>query len=336
MSVQKLAVIGVGNWGQNLLRNFCALLGEKRVIACDKDSQRLQKVQRQYPRLGVATDPLEVLHNPQVEAVAIATPAITHYELARQALTAGKHTFVEKPLALRAAEAEELIALAEKDKRVLIVDHLLEYHPVVEQLKQLIDNGELGELFYLYSQRLNFGVVRTEENALWSLGPHDISVMLFLLGREPKRVWAYGACYLQEGMEDVIFACLEFPQAITAHLHLSWLNPVKVRKLVVIGSQKMAVFDDAASQKLILFDKRATKGRNGFVLQDEGTHPVSLEAAEEPLRAVCKHFLNCIESGERPRSDGQDGLRVLRVLEAVQHSLAKGGQRVSFQEGEIL
>jgi UDP-2-acetamido-3-amino-2,3-dideoxy-glucuronate N-acetyltransferase len=327
----KLAIVGVGNWGKNLLRNFSLLLGEERVIACDADAKRLQEIRSQYPHVSMASDLSALLNDPRVEAVVIATPVVTHFELARQALLAHKHVFVEKPIAMCSSEAQELISLAERERRVLMVDHLLEYHPAVERLQKLIQNRELGEIFYLYSQRLNLGIVRTEENALWSLAPHDISVMLYLLGQEPRRIQAQGACYLQKTIEDIVFATLEFPGGVLGHLHLSWLDPQKVRKLVVAGSRKMAIFDDTASQKLVLASKCATKTSHGFSLSDGGIQALPIET-REPLRAACEHFLEKIERKERPRSDGHDGLRVLRVLEAAQRSLNQDGRSVALEE----
>ena len=329
-SLKGLAVLGVGRWGQNLLRTFCKLLGEERVMACDLSQKRLQAVARQYPHVHTTTDFESVLRDPRVEAVAIATPAVTHAELAREALRSGKHTWVEKPLALSVREAERLIEQAEGAERVLMVDHLLEYHPAVEALRGLIQDGALGEVYYVHSQRLNFGVVRTEENALWSLAPHDISVILYLLEEEPQRVRAEGAVYLQEGIEDVVLLTLEFSRSLS-HVHVGWLYPQKMRRLVVVGSEGMAVFDDVAPTKLVVHGKRALsprkeegkekeRKRRGVHLEDRGSRSVALDE-KEPLQAAAEHFLRCIERGEQPRSDGRDGLRVLRVLEAAQRSL---------------
>lgn len=328
----KLAIVGVGNWGKNLLRNFCSLLGEERVIACDTDPKRLHELRTHYPKIHTISDFSELLENSLVDALVIATPVVTHYDLARQALLAGKHVFVEKPIALRSSEAQQLIDLAEQKKRVLMVDHLLEYHPAVERLKQIIQNGDLGDIFCLYSQRLNLGVIRTEENALWSLAPHDISVMLYLLDKEPVRVHAHGACYLQKDIEDMVFVTLEFSDSVLGHVHASWLDPQKVRKLIVIGSKKMAIFDDTTQQKLVLLNKFATRGDRGLALHDEGAQAVPIEA-QEPLQRACEHFLSCIEQGERPRSDGHDGLRVLRVLEAAQSSVGAYGRTPLLQRG---
>jgi len=324
----KLAVVGVGNWGKNLLRNFCALLGEERVIACDTDPKRLHELRTHYPKIHTISDFSKLLENSLVDALVIATPVVTHYDLARQALLAGKHVFVEKPMALRSAEAEELIGLAEQKKRVLMVDHLLEYHPVVERLKQIVQNGDLGDIFCLYSQRLNLGVIRSEENALWSLAPHDISVMLYLLEKEPVRVRAHGASYLQEDIDDMVFVTLEFPDKILGHIHASWLDPQKVRKLVVIGSKKMAVFEDTSPTKLVVFNKYAVRADGRFLPRDEGTLPIPVDQGE-PLQGACAHFLECIERGEQPRTDGHDGLRVLRVLEAAQRSLDCQGAAIT-------
>jgi UDP-2-acetamido-3-amino-2,3-dideoxy-glucuronate N-acetyltransferase len=331
----KLAVIGVGHWGKNLLRNFCALLGPERVVACDQDPKRIGDISSQYPDVQILTDAQAVFDDPTVGAVVIATPVVTHYELASQALRAQKHVFVEKPIAMRSSEAHELIALAEQTRRVLMVDHLLEYHPAVERLHQLIRNGELGEIFYLYSQRLNLGIIRTEENALWSLAPHDISVMLYLLEEEPQRVWAHGASYLQEQIEDMALIILEFASGVRAHVHVSWLDPHKTRKLVVVGRKRMAIFDDTSSEKLFLFDKYVVRADGRLLPHDEGAHSISVPN-DEPLRKVCEHFLQCIERGERPRSDGRDGLRVLRVLEAAQRSLDSHGAPITLAEASRL
>nr|BAL55475.1 oxidoreductase, Gfo/Idh/MocA family/transferase hexapeptide repeat protein [uncultured Acetothermia bacterium] len=302
-------------------------MGEERVVACDADPKRLQELRAQHPSILTVSDFAALLDDAHLDAVVIATPVVTHYELARRALLAGKHVFVEKPIALCSQEAQELIELAERNECVLMVDHLLEYHPAVERLKQLVQSGDLGEIFCLYSQRLNLGVIRTEENALWSLAPHDISVMLYLLEQEPVRVHAHGACYLQKEIEDMVFVTLEFSKNILGHVHASWLDPQKIRKLVVIGSKKMAIFDDTAQQKLIVLNKFATRKDRSFVLHDEGVHAVPIEA-QEPLQRACEHFLRCIERGEQPRSDGRDGLRVLRVLEAAQRSLDSEGAAV--------
>lgn len=327
----KVAIVGAGNWGKNLVRVFCEALGEESVTVCDLDRERLQVIEERHPHVVLTGDPGAVLADRGVEAVVIATPAVTHFELAKWALSAGKHVLVEKPLAMEISQAEALIGLAEQVDRTLMVDHLLEYHPAVEELKRLIQEGEFGQIYCLYSQRLNLGVVRTEESALWSLGPHDISVFLYLLGQEPLRVSAHGGSYLQREIEDLVFLNLEFPQGVMAHAHLSWLDPRKVRKVVLVGSHRMGVFDDTAQEKLLLFDRRAEQVEGGFQLHTGETHAIELKSKEEPLKRMATHFLESIQNNIRPRSDGQDGLRVLRVLTAAQRSLEGGGRPVSLE-----
>lgn len=331
--MNKLAVVGIGNWGKNHLRTFVSLLGENCVIACDTDTGCLERAQAQYPQLETTTQIGDVLGNSSIDAVVIATPAVTHFDLAKKALEAGKHVLVEKPIALRVEEAEELIELADHQCRRLMVDHLLEYHPAVEEMKQCIDRGELGEIYYLYSQRLNLGVIRTEENALWSLGPHDLSVILYLLGKEPARVSAHGSAYLQKesGIHDVVFLNLGFPDGVIAHAHLSWLDPHKIRKITAVGNRKTVVFDDMAREKLKVFDKRVERTVGGFQLYVGEDNTVELESEEEPLKRMARHFLESIKDNTRPRSDGRDGLRVLRVLAAAQRSLEEGGKPVRLE-----
>jgi len=338
METGKLAIVGIGNWGKHLLRNFSQILGEEQIICYDVSEQRLEEAKEQYPAVSIALDFSSILENKSVLAVVIATPAVTHYSLAKRVLEAGKHVLVEKPLAMSIEEAEELIRLAQMLRRKLMVDHLLEYHPAVEEMKRIMQRGELGQIFYLYSQRLNLGIVRTEENALWSLGPHDISVILYLLEEEPLQVAAQGGVYLQRKMsiEDVVFVSLIFRSGTMANLHLSWLDPYKVRRVVVVGSKKMLVFDDMEEQaKLKLKTYGAIRigskdSEYKFQIKDEGMTVLPL-APGEPLRKMCLHFLECIEQDKSPRSDGYDGLRVLRVLEAAQKSLKAGGKPIKLK-----
>lgn len=326
----RLAIIGTGNWGRNHARVFAELIGEADVVACDLDADRLKALQDCHPGIHTVTDPGLVLADQGVAAVVIASPAVTHFTLARQALEAGKHVLVEKPLALALDEAAKLIALADRENKILMVDHLLEYHPAVEEMDLLIREGRLGEIYYLYSQRINLGVVRTEENALWSLGPHDISAFLFILEQEPVRVSARGGAYLQQGVEDVVFLDLEFADGVRAHAHLSWLDPQKVRRITVVGSKKMMVFDDMAEEKLQVFDRYATPVDKGFQVHRGDGRVISVPP-EEPLRKMATHFLDCIKSNTTPRSDGRGGLRVLRVLAAAQRSLEEGGRPVELE-----
>jgi predicted dehydrogenase len=321
--MNKLAMVGIGNWGKNHLRTFVSLLGENRVIACDTDTGRLERAQAQYPRLETTTQIGDVLSDSSIDAVVIATPVVTHYDLAKAALSAGKHVLVEKPITLRSSEAEELIALSEHEEKILMVDHFLEYHPAVTALKRLVKEGTLGNLLHLTSQRLNLGVIRSEENALWSLAPHDISVILYLLGEEPIEVAAHGAAYLQPGIEDVCYLTMRFASGAAGHVHLSWLDPIKTRRLTVVGDQAMAVYDDVVQEKLVLYAKRAEKRGEKFVALNDGAHVIQLDPGE-PLRKVDMAFLSSIETGQPPLSDGEDGLRVVRVLETAQKSINSG------------
>jgi len=323
MNPMKIAILGAGNWGKNHVRVFCKLLGEKNIIVCDPDSSRRETMKAAYP--GVSLSSEQALSN--VDAVVIATPAVTHYALAREALLAGRHVLVEKPIALHPREAEELVAIAKRKERILMVDHLLEYHPAVKRLKDLVEEGKLGRLLHLSSQRLNLGVIRSEENALWSLAPHDISVILYLLGEEPIEVAAHGGTYLQPGIEDVCYLTLRFASGALGHVHVSWLDPVKTRRLTVVSERAMAVYDDLAGDQLMFHHKRAAE-RNGKYVPQKGKSEAIPVVEVEPLRAMAESFLEAVKTGENPLSDGKDGLRVLRVLEAAQESMESGGKPV--------
>jgi len=315
--MNKLAVVGIGNWGKNHLRTFVSLLGENCVIACDTDTGCLERAQAQYPQLETTTQIGDVLGDSSIDAVVIATPAVTHHALAREALLAGRHVLVEKPIALTSREAEELVDIAKHKERILMVDHLLEYHPAIRKLKDLVDQGNLGKLLHLTSERLNLGVIRSEENALWSLTPHDISVILYLLGEEPIEVAAHGAAYLQPGIEDVCYLTMRFASGALGHVHVSWLDPIKTRRLTVVGERAMAVFDDVAQEKLRLFGKRAEKVGDTFRPVRGDEQAIQIDPGE-PLKEAAQTFLESIHTGTLPQSDGRDGLRVVRVLEAAQ------------------
>jgi UDP-2-acetamido-3-amino-2,3-dideoxy-glucuronate N-acetyltransferase len=274
----------------------------------------------------------QLLEDKGLKAVVLATPAAQHYAMARQALEAGKDVFVEKPLALRVAEAEELVALARRKKRVLMVGHVLEYHPAIRKLHELIEAGELGELLYLYSNRANLGKVRREENILWSFAPHDIAVLLLLVGRLPEWAATHGQSFLQPGVVDVTMTSLGFPGSTRAHIFVSWLHPLKEQKLVVIGSRKMAVFDDVVKEgKLRLYDK-GIEFRNGEPFVRQTAESTLFFPEQEPLREELLHFLDCVKTRRSPRTDGQNGLRVLRVLDACQRSLEAGGQPMPVEQ----
>lgn len=329
-----LGMIGVGNWGKNVLRNMASIPKVELKAICDPSPQNLQKAAAQYPGVATSADPDPILADKSIAAVAIATPPTTHHAVAKKALEAGKHVFVEKPMTMSSAEATDLLQTAEAAKKVLMVGHLLEYHPAVDKLKSLVDTGELGTIRYLYSQRVNLGVVRKDENAWWSLAPHDISIALYLIGKEPISVAARGASFLNKGIEDVVFANLMFEGGVTAQIHVSWLDPHKIRKFTIVGARKMVTFDDGDStEKVRIYDKGAdmalsyeTYGESITLRSGDIVIP-RIETAE-PLKIECGHFVECALANRPARSDGRDGLRVVRVLEAGQRSLEKAGAPV--------
>lgn len=328
----RVALIGYGYWGPNLARNLHQLPQSVFAACCDLDAGRLAKVAALYPGIRTTTRLEDIWQDPDIHAVVIATPARTHYSLARQALLAGKHVLVEKPIAMSSAETEELIALAEERRRVLMVGHTFEYNPAVLKIKELMDAGALGDIYYLYSTRVNLGRVQQDLNALWSIAPHDISIMNFLLGTMPLEVSARGAKYLSGLVEDVVFADLAYPNGIIAHIHASWLDPSKVRKMTIVGSRKMIVYDDIDPEgKVRLYDKGADRingsqiyGEFQYKLRTGDIYIPKIDLTE-PLYLECAHFVECVQEGRRPRTDGLNGLRVVRVLEAAERSMAKNG-----------
>jgi UDP-2-acetamido-3-amino-2,3-dideoxy-glucuronate N-acetyltransferase len=325
----KIAIVGAGHWGENLVRVVRQLDALARV--CDFRPERIQQLAAKYPEVRFEPSIDGILEDPSIVGVMVATPAETHYQIANVLLEAGKDVFVEKPLALRCEEAEKLMALADKKRRILMVGHLLEYHPAITCLEELVTSGELGRLEYIYSNRLNLGKIRREENALWSFAPHDISVILLLLQQLPIQVTATGGSYLQPNIADVTVSTMLFDRGVRAHLFVSWLHPYKEQKLVVVGERRMAVFDDMRpSDKLQLFDKRIDLVNGQFVTEKPAPRAVPISPAE-PLRIECEHFLKCIETRERPKTDGADAWRVLKVLEASQRSLSMNGEPVQLQ-----
>jgi UDP-2-acetamido-3-amino-2,3-dideoxy-glucuronate N-acetyltransferase len=309
----RVAVVGSGYWGKNLVRNYHEL-GVLSLI-CDKAPATLAQFKKQYPDVETCDLLDSALSRDDINAIVIATPAETHYELARAALSAGKHVYVEKPLVLDERQGEELVALAEEKGLVLMVGHLLQYHPIFVKLKEMVGAGDLGRIHYIYSHRLNLGKIRREENILWSFAPHDISMILALAAEMPDEVTATGGFYLQSFVADVTTTHLHFPSGLRAHIFVSWLHPFKEQKLVVVGERKMAVFDDTQPwpDKLLLYPHQIEKG--GEVPVPVKAEAQRVEVAEqEPLKSECRHFLACIQKGERPITDGREGLRVLRVL----------------------
>ena len=325
-----MAVIGSGYWGKNLVRNFNQL-GALKLI-CDKNEDLLSEYRAKYPVVSTCLSLSDVLSREDIHGLVIATPAETHYLIAREALLSGKHAYVEKPLALDEREGEELAALAKKNGLVLMVGHLLQYHPVFVQLKELAANGELGRINYIYSNRLNLGKIRREENILWSFAPHDISMILALAGEEPDRVSATGGNYLHQKIADVTNTHMDFPSGLKAHIFVSWLHPFKEQKLVVVGDRKMAVFDDTQPwvDKLLLYPHRIN-WHDHMPIPSKG-EPERLDIPQsEPLRNESLHFLECISNGKTPITDGNEGIRVLKILKAAQKSLDDQGGKIDLK-----
>lgn len=324
---EQIAVIGSGYWGKNLVRNYHEL-GVLKLI-CDKNEAVLESFKKQYPAVDTCFALNDVLSREDITGLVIATPAETHYTLAREALLAGKHVYVEKPLVLDEGEGEELISLAQDRRRVLMVGHLLQYHPVFVTLKELASKGELGRINYIYSHRLNLGKIRREENILWSFAPHDISMILSLAGEEPESVLTTGGNYLHKRIADVTTTHLDFPSGLRAHIFVSWLHPFKVQQLVVVGERKMAVFDDTLPwpDKLLLY-AHEIKWQDNIPVPAKA-EPERLDIAQdEPLRVECRQFLDAMANGKSPVTDGREGLRVLKILNASQRSLDENGSRI--------
>ena len=330
-SIPAVAVVGSGYWGKNLVRNFYNL-GALKLI-CDKSNTLLNTFREQYDGINTCLAFNDVLQDEDINAVVISTPAETHYQLAREALLANKHVYVEKPLVLHEDDGRELIELAAKNDKRLMVGHLLQYHPVFIRLKELATAGELGRINYIYSNRLNLGKIRREENILWSFAPHDISMILSLAGESPESVQATGGNYLHQKIADVTTTHLEFPSGMQAHIFVSWLHPFKEQKLVLVGDSKMAVFDDTQpwEDKLLLYPHKIN-WQNNMPIPDKGEAERLDIPQDEPLRLECEHFLKCIQNGDSPKTDGEEGLRVLRVLNASQLSLNKNGRKVILDE----
>ncbi|MBX3166784.1 MAG: Gfo/Idh/MocA family oxidoreductase [Candidatus Eremiobacteraeota bacterium] len=316
----RVSVVGTGYWGQNLVRNYHSLGALKQV--CDLNPSALESVEYAYPEVRVTRHYTDLLSDPETQGIIVATPAASHFHFAQQALEAGKDVYVEKPLALEIDHARALVELARKQKRILMVGHLLQYHPAFLYLKNLVTTGELGKLQYLYSNRLSLGKIRREENALWSFAPHDISMILALTQQLPMEVDSFGSNVLQESVADVTNTFLRFADGLCGHILVSWLHPFKEHKLVVIGDRQMAVFEDSLpwGQKLALYPHLVT-WEDGIPVPLKSTVQYPRLNPAEPLALQCKHFLDCIESRQSPNTDGEEGLRVLEVLDRAQRSL---------------
>ena len=335
----RIGTVGLGAWGWGVARNFAELKDCELVSCCDLDSKRRESAAKTWPGVNAVAEFDDLLAT-DIDAVAIAAPAIMHYPLAKQALLAGKDVMVEKPFTLNVADAEELAELAYKTNRVLMVGHLLEYHPVVKRLKTMVNSGELGDIYYMYSQRVNLGRIRGDENAMWSFAPHDISVFTYLLGQSPTDVSARGQSFIQDGIEDVVFLSLFFENRVMAHIHISWLDPHKIRRTTVVGSKKMAVFDDSeVNEKLKIYNNHAevppAKTYGEAIQVRFGDILIPRVEGTEPLKIECKHFVDCVRDRSTPLSDAQDGIRVVRILEAAQRSLELDGEPISINQPKL-
>ena len=320
------AVIGAGNWGKNHIR---VLSGMDNVIlksVCDIDEEKLRIIKRSYPNIEITSEPKDIFEDSSIEGIVIASSSGSHFSLAKLALENDKDVLVEKPLTLDSTSAEILIKKAEERKRILMVGHLLIYHPVVKKIKELIKSGEIGQVYYLYSQRVNLGSIRKTESSLWNLGPHDISVALYLLEDEPDSVSAYGESYIQKEVNDVVFLNLHFPNRVIANIHISWLDPHKIRKLTIVGSKKMVVFDDMeVREKMKIYDKGVDNiNYNSFgeyISLRFGDVLIPELELDEPIKLEDAHFIECIQKRIKPVTDGENGLKVIKILEEAEKSL---------------
>lgn len=324
--MKNIAVIGSGYWGKNLVRNFSELSALKTI--CDLDEVTLKEFQDKYPDINITTSFQEVLDDEEIKGVVIATPAILHYKMAKKALENGKDVFVEKPLSLNLSDARDLIKISEKNGNILMVGHILHYHPAVVKLKELIQNGYLGKIQYIYSNRLNLGKFRTEENILWSFAPHDVSVILMLLNEMPDNISSHAGTYLNKDVADVTLTTMEFSSGVKSHIFVSWLHPYKEQKLVVVGSERMAVFNDMSDDKLIIYPHEIEWVDRVPVPLLKDPEPATI-GSKEPLKEECRHFLNCIETRETPETDGKEGYNVLQVLQTSQKSMENNAKNIS-------
>lgn len=328
----KVGAIGYGYWGPNLVRNFVENPSSEMVIVADLKKERLSKIKASYPHVIVTADYKE-LFSQNLDAVVIATPPATHYPLAKECLEHGLHVLVEKPITLNSKHAEELIDISKKNGLVLMVGHTFEYNVAVRTLKELINSGELGQIYYVDAARLNLGLFQRDLNVLWDLAPHDISILLYILGTTPLSVSAHGMPFVNEGIQDVVYMNMVFPDNVLAHIHVSWLDPCKVRRVTVVGSKKMVVYNDIESlEKIRIYDKGVDKPPYTETFGDfqlsyrYGDVVIPNIRLTEPLQRECQHFLDCIVNHTHPQSDGEDGLHVVKIIEAAQRSLSQNGR----------
>lgn len=328
LKMVSLALIGCGQWGMNHLRTWNKL-GCLKVVA-DVNPGSLAKIKADFPHLELSSDPLRVIKRTDIDAVVIASSAATHAPLALQALESGKDVLVEKPMALTVRDAERLTRAAKRLERILMVGHVLEFHPAIEALKKMIKEGKLGTIRYAYSNRLNFGRIRTEENSLWSFAPHDIAILLRLFGKPPQSVRCTGGSYLSKTVSDISMTTLSFKGNIQAHIFVSWLHPFKAQQFVIIGDKQMAVFDDtkAWTEKLLLYPHTVEWNEKNIPSARKAESVAVALPEKEPLKAECEHFLHCIRERSQPLTDGESGVRVLKVLEKAQKSYDRKGSIV--------
>ncbi|MDO8885560.1 Gfo/Idh/MocA family oxidoreductase [Candidatus Oleimmundimicrobium sp.] len=338
----KIGLIGCGTWGRNYIRNFEHLDDVKMYACCDFVEKNLKHSKRVLPTIKTYCNPEDLIADDEIDAIIIATPAKTHFDLAKKCLNSGKHVLVEKPLTLTSKESKTLIELAKKQDKILMVGHIMEFNPAVVRLKEIIDSRELGNIYYMYLNRTNLGRIREDVNVMWDLAPHDISIVNYLIGQEPKRVSAKGESYIVESTEDVVFLLMEFESNILASIHVSWLDPCKLRRTTVIGDKKMAVFDDTENvDKIRIYDRGVTYNpKTEREFEDFGSFQLAYKYGDihipqlqlsEPLKNQCTHFVECIKTGNKPKTDGENGLRVVEVLAAAQKSLENDGVFVDIE-----
>ena len=330
----RVGVIGAGYWGPNIIRNLYEAPGAEAVAVADLSQERLDAIHKRFPSLRVTADYRELLDDPTIDAICIVTPVKTHRKLAEEAFAAGKHVFVEKPLAQSVSDAEAIVRARDRAGKTLMVGHTFVYNPAVEHVKGILDAGGIGNVHYLDSQRVNLGLHQFDTNVLWDLGPHDVSIALYWLDEEPEWVQCSGACFVQANIEDVVFLMIGFPSGAIAHAHLSWLAPSKLRTTTVIGSQKMVIYDDNQSvEKVKIYDQGVDKLeidelRRSYRAGDIHSPRIAMT---EALQVEMRHFIECVRDGRKPRSDGEAGLMVVRVLELAMRSLRSGGARVAYR-----
>lgn len=309
-----IGIVGLGYWGKNILRN----LYELNVLhtACDFSSEIIEERKKSFPNVNYTQNFDDLIINPEIKAIAIATPAVTHYELARKAILADKDVFIEKPMTISLKEAEDLVRLAEEKGKIIMVGHILQYHPAILKLKELISQGVIGDIIYIYTHRVNVGKIRTDENVWWSLAPHDVSLILMLTNSEPYRTYYQGVSFINEGIDDIALVSLEFERGIKGHIFVSWWHPNKEQKLVVIGTEGMLIFDDTTKEKLFYYPHKV-EWKNGIPQAKKEEMQIIPIESREPLKEEMIHFVECVKERKKPKTDGYEGLRVMKVLEKV-------------------